>query len=169
VTTTAWAGSHTLDFGLAWNADTRPTFQPAVRALDTTAAGRSLLAARVLPAFTDVHPADTTGPLPAANGVSYGDTGLVIDHGLRMWSEIARYSATEAKPTAIFKPWALIGHNYGWCDPLWTDASGVHALAVCGTPNHGLQIDGDHMHLVTLHFAVGNGATPSSNVNYFAF
>lgn len=45
----------------------------------------------------------------------------------------------------------------------------MHALAVCGTPNYGLQIDGDHMHVVTLHFAVGNGATPSSNVNSFAF
>jgi hypothetical protein len=169
VTTIAWAGSHTLDFGLAWNSDAKPTFQPAVRALDMTAAGRSLLAARVLPAFTDVHPADTIGPLPAGNGVSYGDTGLLVDHGHRQWNEIARYSALDARPTAIFRPWLLIGHNYAWCDPLWTDASGTHALAVCGTPSYGLQIDGDHMHVVALHFAVGNGATAASNVYYFAF
>jgi hypothetical protein len=168
VTTIAWAGSHTLDFSLAWNSDTKPTFQPAVRALDTTAAGRSLLAARLLAAFTDVHPAYTGNePLPAANGVIYGDTGIVVAH--KMWNEIARYSALAARPTAIFRPWPLIGHNYSWCDPLWTDASGMHALAVCGTPNYGLQIDGDHMHVVALHFAVGNGATPSSNVFYFAF
>ncbi len=170
VTTLGWAGSYTLDFGLAWpNSATKPTFQPAVRALDTTAAGRRLLAAPVLPAFTDVHPADTTGPLPAANGVSYGVTGLLIDHGHRLWNEIGRYSAAEPKPTAILRPWPLIGHNYSWCDPLWTDASGAHALAVCGTPNYGLQIDGDHMHVVTLHFAVANGATPAANVFYFAF
>jgi hypothetical protein len=167
VTTIAWAGSHALDFGLAWNSDTKPAFQPAVRALDTTAAGGSLLAAPVLPAFTDVHPADTNGPLPAANGISYGGTAIVVRH--QGWDEIARFSAPEGKPTAIFRPWPLIGHNYSWCDPLWTDASGMHALAVCGTPNYGLQIDGDHMHVVTLHFGVGNGATPSGNAFYFAF
>jgi hypothetical protein len=169
VTTLTWAGSSTLDFGLAWNSAARPTFQPAVRALDTTAAGRSLLAARVLPAFTDVHPADTTSPLPGANGVSYGVTGLLVDHGHRLWNEIARHSALAARPTAIFRPWLLIGHNYAWCDPLWTDASGMHALAVCGPPNYGLQIDGDHMHVVALHFAVGEGATPAANAFYFAF
>lgn len=169
VTTLGWAGSYTLDFGLAWNSATKPTFQPAVRALDMTTASRSLLASRVLPAFTDVHPADTTSPLPGANGVSYGVTGLLVDHGHRLWNEIARYSALAAKPTAIFRPWLLIGHNYAWCDPLWTDASGMHALTVCGTPNYGLQIDGDHMHVVALHFAVGDGATPAGNVYYFAF
>ena len=169
VTSLGWAGSSTLDFGLAWNSATKPTFKPAVRALDTTAASRSLLDSRVLPAFTDVHPADTTSPLPGANGVSYGVTGLLVDHSHRLWNEIARYSALGTKPTAIFRPWPLIGHNYAWCDPLWTDASGMHALAVCGTPNHGLQIDGDHMHVVTLHFAVGDGATPAANVFYFAF
>jgi len=169
VTTLGWAGSSTLDFGLAWNSATKATFQPAVRALDTTAAGRSLLASRVLPAFSDVHPADTTSPLAGANGVSFGVTGLLVDHGHRLWNEIARYSALAAKPTAIFRPWPLIGHNYAWCDPVWTDASGMHALAVCGPPNHGLQIDGKHMHVVALHFAVGNGAAPASNVFYFAF
>lgn len=169
VTTLGWAGSSTLDFGLAWNSTARPAFQPTVRALDTTMAGRRLLASPVLPAFTDVHPADTTSPLPAANGVSYGATGLLADHGPRSRNEIARYSARSAKPTAVFRPWPLIGHNYSWCDPLWTDASGAHALAACGTPNHGLQIDGDHMHVVTLHFAVANGATPAANAFYFAF
>lgn len=169
VTTLGWAGSGTLDFGLAWNGVAKPTFQPAVRALDTSAAGRSLLASPVLPAFTDVHPAATTSPLPGANGVSYGVTGLLVDNGHQLWNEIARYSATAAKPTAIFKPWPLIGHNYAWCDPLWTDASGMHALAVCGTPDYGLQIDGEHMHVVALHFAVGNSATPAGNMFYFAF
>jgi hypothetical protein len=169
VTTLAWAGSRTVDFGLAWNSAAKPTFQPAVRALDMTAPGRSLLTSRVLPAFTDVHTADTTSPLPGANRVSIGVTGLLVDHGHRQWTEIARYSAPDARPTAILRPWPLIGHNYSWCDPLWTDASGQHALAVCGTPSHGLQIDGDNMHEVTLHFAVGNGATPAGNVYYFAF
>jgi len=169
VTTLGWAGRDTLDFGLAWDSITNPTFQPAVRALDTTAAGRSLLASPALPAFTDVHPAGTTSPLPGATGVSYGVTGRLVDHGHRLWNEIARYSAQAAKPTAIFRPWLLIGHKYAWCDPLWTDASGSHALAVCGTPDHGLQIDGDHMHVVPLHFAIGNGATPAGNVFYFAF
>ena len=168
VTTIAWAGSHTLEFGLAWNSDSKPTFQPAVRALDTTAAGRSLLAAPLLPAFTDVHPAYTNGPLPTANGVIYGDANHFVGNKWN-WNEIARYSAPDARPTAIFRPWQLIGHNYSWCDPLWTDASGTHALAVCGTPNYGLRIDGDHMRVVALHFAVGNGATPSGNVFYFAF
>jgi hypothetical protein len=169
VTTLGWADRYTLDFGLAWNGAAKPAFQPAVRALDTSAAGRSLLAARVLPAFTDVQPADTTSPLPGANGVSYGITGLIVDHGRRLWNEIARYSALAAKPTVIFRPWLLIGHNYAWCDPLWTDASGTHALAVCGTPNYGLQIDGDHIQKVALHFTVGDGATPAGNVFYFAF
>jgi hypothetical protein len=169
VTTLGWAGSYTLDFGLAWNSVTKPTFRPAVRALDTTAAGRSLLASRVMPAFTDVHPADTTSPLPGADGVSYGVTGLLVDHGRRLWNEIARYSAQEDKPTVTFRPWLLIGHNYAWCDPLWTDASGMHALAVCGTPNYGLQIDGDHIHVVALHFTVEDGATPAANVFDFAF
>jgi hypothetical protein len=168
VTTIGWAGNHNLDFGLAWNSDSKPTFQPAVRALDTTAAGRSLLAARVLPAFTDVHPAYTNGPLPAANGVIYGDASHFVGNK-RNWNEIGRYSAQDARPAAIFKPWTLIRHDYSWCDPLWTDASGMHALAVCGTPNYGLQIDGDHMRVVALHFTVRNGATPSSNVFYFAF
>lgn len=39
----------------------------------------------------------------------------------------------------------------------------MRALAVCGTPNFGLQIDGAHMHVVKPHFAVTNGVTPASN------
>jgi hypothetical protein len=167
VTTIAWAGSHTVDFSLAWNAAARPPFQPAVRALDIAAAGRGLLSARLLPAFTDVYPAYTgNDPLPAANGVSYGDTGIVV--GAYRWNEIARYSAEDASPTAVFRPWPLIGHNYSWCDPLWTDGSGLHALAACGTPIYGLQIDGGKLRVVSLHFPV-DYMTPSVSGLFYAF
>src|SRR5262249_55513833 len=37
VTSLGWAGSSPLHFGLAWNSAPKPTFKPAVRALDTTA------------------------------------------------------------------------------------------------------------------------------------
>lgn len=167
VTTIAWAGDHSLDFSLAWNARTKPRFRPAVRLLDTTAAGSSLLASRLLPAFTDVYPAGTfNDPLPAAHGVIYGITGIIVEPNL--WDEVARYSALKARPTEVFRPWLLIGHNYSWCDPLWTDGSGLHALAVCGTPNHGLRIDGHRMRLVNLHFPVQE-MTPSTNAYFFAF
>jgi RNA polymerase sigma-70 factor (ECF subfamily) len=100
------------------------------------------------------------------HGVIYGITGIVVEPNL--WDEVARYSALKARPTAVFRPWPLIGHNYSWCDPLWTDGSGMHALAVCGTPNYGLQIDGHRMRLVNLHFPVQE-MTPSTNAYFFAF
>ncbi len=142
----AWAGNRTLAISLGWNGRTAPRVALGWRLLNTARASSSYLASRALTALA------TGDALPAAKNVIYASHSRIV--GDHVWSEIARFSARTGQLELAFRPWLLMGHDYTWCDPLWTDGAGVHALAVCGSPGRGLQLDGNRMHLVNLHFPI---------------
>jgi hypothetical protein len=156
----AWAGDHTLAFTLSWNNHaTKPTIAMGVRLLNISARGKGYAASRALTAY------DGGYPLPAARGVLFG----IAEPGLNgVHSEVVRYFARTGKREITFRPWLLIGSDYIWCDPLWTDGSGRHALAACGSPVHYLRIDGNRIRQVNLHFQLQEIDT-SMNAYYFAF
>jgi hypothetical protein len=155
-----WAGDRDLVISAEWNGRSPAPFKAGYRMLNTNAPGHRLLAARLIPAY------DGGDPLPAASGVMYSTLSPIIDGSV--WTEIARFSARTGRPEVIFRPSRLLGHEYSWCDPLWTDGSGAHALAVCGNPGHDLRMDGDRMRSINLHFPV-QFMQPSMNNYYFAF
>ena len=155
-----WAGDHELVIGVGWNRRSPAPFKPGIRMLNTTAPGHRILASRLIPAYNGGD------PLPAASGVTYSTLSPIV--GGSVWTEVARFSAGTGRLEFIFKPWRLLGHEYTWCDPLWTDGSGVHALAACGNPGHDLRIDGNRMRSINLHFPV-QYMQASMNNYYFAF
>jgi len=158
--TVAWTGGKTLVFDLSCNDhSTQPPIAMGVRLLNIGARVKSYVGSHALRAY------DGGYPLPAAGSVLYG-TALTGTSGVD--SEIVRYSIHTGKREITFRPWLLIGHNYDWCDPLWTDGSGRHALAACGNPVRYLRIDGNRMRQVNLHFPLQEIDT-SMNAYYFAF
>lgn len=158
----AWAGDHRLLFSLGWNAPTPAPSSLGIRLLDTAAPGNRLTDSRYLRAYDNSY----EKPLPAAAHVMYAPFNPTGNGALA--TEIARYSELTGHREFTFKPSTLIGHTYTWCDPVWTDGSGRHALAVCGSPDHGLRIDGDRLRQVSLHFHLPD-LQPGINPYYFAF
>jgi hypothetical protein len=164
VSSMAWAGDHTLVFGVFWNNhQTKPPIAMGVRLMNISVRGTSYVASRALKGF-----GNDSQPLPAAQNVLYG-TPEIMFHG-SLSREIARISARTGEREFTFKPWLLIGRNYFWCDPLWTDGSGQHALAACGDQSsvHFLRIDGNRMRHVNLHIPLHEGDS-STNPYVFAF
>ncbi|HET7014200.1 MAG TPA: sigma-70 family RNA polymerase sigma factor [Streptosporangiaceae bacterium] len=156
----AWTGNKTLVFDLSWNDhSTKPPIAMGVRLLSIEARVKSYVGSHALRAY------DGGYPLPAAGSVLYG-TALTGLSGVD--SEIVRYSIHSGKREITFRPWQLIGSNYNWCDPMWTDGSGRHALAACGSPVHYLRIDGNRMRQVNLPIPIQD-IDPAMNAYYFAF
>ena len=158
----AWAGDHRLLVPLAWNASTPAPPSVGLRLLDTAAPGSRLAGSRPLRAYEN---GDET-LLPAAANVMYAPHSPTGNGALS--TQITRYSEHAGNREFTFRPPPLIGHAYTWCDPVWTDGSGRHALAVCGSPDHGLRIDGDRMRQVSLHFHLP-ASQPALNPYFFAF
>jgi hypothetical protein len=171
VVTMAWAGDHNMAFELGWNGTAKPSIAVGLRLMNITVKSKSYTASRVLRRFGEGTPLAAlaaVAPLPAAQGVLYGAPEIEVPGG--HISKIVRYSARTGKPEFTFKPWVLIGRNYLWCDPLWTDGTGQHVLAACGSESslYYLRIDGNRMRQVNLHFPLENGAQ-SANPYSFAF
>jgi hypothetical protein len=158
-----WMGDRTLAVALGWNSRTTPPPVPmGWRMLDTAAPGSSLTASRVLTGLNNVD------PVPAGRNVIYSPRILFGTEITQ--DELARYSARTGRREFAFKPWLLVGRNYTWCDPLWTDGSGAHALALCGSgPNFGLRLDGNRMRLIRVHFLPVQYLQPSGDRYTFAF
>ena len=164
VSSVAWAGDHTLAFGVFWNNhETKPPIAMGVRLMSISVRELVMSASRVL-----TGPSNNGNPLPAAQNVLYG-TPEIMFHG-SLSREIARISARTGEREFTFKPWLLIGRNYFWCDPLWTDGSGQHALAACGDQSsvHFLRIDGNRMRRIDLHMPL-HEINPAMNPYVFAF
>ena len=164
VSSVAWAGDHKLAFGVFWNNhETKPPIAMGVRLMSISVRGTSYVASRVL-----TGPSNNGNPLPAGQNALY-DTPEIMFGGSPS-AEIARFSVRTGEREFTFKPWLLIGRNYFWCDPMWTDASGRHALAACGSQSslHYLRIDGNRMRRIDLHLPLQE-INPAMNVYYFAF
>lgn len=157
-----WAGDHRLLFTLTWKGSTPAPSGFGLEMLDTSAPGNRLADARHPRAFDD----GGYGPLPAAANVMYAP--LYQGHHRPLTHQFARYSELTGKREFVYNPSQPADHTYAFCDPVWTDASGRHALAVCGLPDQGLRIDGNRMRPVNLHFHLG-GSEPPSNPYSFAF
>jgi hypothetical protein len=158
----AWAGDHRLLFTLGWNSSAPAPPSMGAQLLDTAAPGSRLAGSRHLRAYDNGYET----PLPAAANVMYAPLNPTGNGTLA--TEITRYSEHTGSREFTFKPSPLIGHTYTWCDPVWTDGSGRHTLAVCGSPDHGLRIDGDRMRRVNLHFHLAD-SQPALNPYSFAF
>lgn len=154
----AWAGDRTLAISVARNGRTvTPT---RLRLLEVTAPGSSLLDSR------ELGPYRSGFPLPAAKNVIYAPRNILVRD--TVWNELVRNSARTGRLEIIWKPFLLKGLHYTWCDPVWTDGSGEHALAACGMPAFYLRLDGNHMSLTSMHFPV-EYMEPAMNAYYFAF
>ena len=135
-----------------------------VRLMSISVRGTSYVASRVL-----TGPSNNGNPLPLQGKTPCTTRPRSCSVGARQ-AEIARFSVRTGEREFTFKPWLLIGRNYFWCDPMWTDVSGRHALAACGSQSslHYLRIDGNRMRRIDLHLPL-HESNPATNPYYFAF
>jgi hypothetical protein len=154
----SWAGDRYLAF--QWQpSSSRGKAAAGIRLLDTRistsrpvlAASRLIVAAAKLPAglsglFNPVITPDGSKVVAAA---WVGPTG-------NFTAEIAEFSARTGRRLAVLLPPARMpGHGFP-CAPVWTDPSGAHLMASCGTAG---VVNGARFTAVNLHLPDTSGIT----------
>ncbi len=152
----SWAGNARLAFG--WT-DTAPHRRVAasrsgLRLLDPAALGTDLLASRLLiPAsarFGTLR--GLANPLISSGGTVVFATMTSHASGNAV-SAVVEFSTATGRPLRAVTPQADESGFGTWCGALWTDPSGLRALAACGTQG---EIDGGLFRRANLHFPAPN-------------
>jgi hypothetical protein len=137
VTDLSWSGNRLLAF-LWWDGSdsTRVTrARSGVRLLDTAAAGRDLMASRLIinqAAHTRLgNFIDLAYPLISADGSKVFATMLWGGPAKRK-AEVVEFSARTGRALAVVAPAADESRMDSWCGVLWINPSGTRATAVCG-------------------------------------
>jgi hypothetical protein len=156
----SWAGDRYLAF--QWQPFTsRGKAAAGIRLLDTrTSTSRSVLTASRLIVSADKLPAGLSGlfnPVITPDGSKVVTAAWVGPTG-NFTAEIAEFSARTGRRLAVLLPPARMpGHGFP-CALVWTDPSGAHLMASCGTS--GI-VNGTRFTAVDLHLADTSGITYS--------
>jgi hypothetical protein len=136
VTDLSWSGNRSLAF-LWWDGSDSPRATQArsgVRLLDTAAAGRNLLASRLvvgqsartrLGTFTGV-----AYPLISADGSRVFAT-MLSGGAANPKAEVVEFSARTGRALKVVAPAQSESGMGSWCGALWSNPSGTRATAVC--------------------------------------
>ncbi len=155
----SWAGNSRLAFD--WMDHSRPDKAAAqrsgLRLLDTAAAGRNLLTARLLISASARFGSYTgvSNPLISPDGSTVFDTMTEhagIDYAR---SIVVEFSGQTGRPLRAVTPSVGESGFGAWCGALWADPSGRHALAVCFKQG---RIDDGLFTAVSLHFPGGTNS-----------
>lgn len=156
----SWAGDRYLAF--QWQPHTsRGKAAAGIRLLDTrTSTRRSVLAASRLIVGAGKLPAGLSGlfnPVITPDGSKVVTAAWVGPAG-NFTAEIAEFSARTGRRLAVLLPPARMpGHGFP-CAPVWTDPSGTHLTASCGTS--GI-VNGTRFTAANLHLPDTSGITYS--------
>jgi hypothetical protein len=151
-TSLSWAGDRYLAF--QFTSQTRDNDAGGVRVLDTRSAATSALAAsRLIISNERKLAGGITGvfnPVITPDGskiVAAAWTGFLV-------AELAEFSAQTGRLIAVLIPAAHMPGHGSPCQVLWTDPSGAHLIAYCGTPG---VINGTRFTPVDLHIPDTSG------------
>jgi len=130
----SWAGDRYLAFQFVPVSSSRDRAAGGVRVLDTrSTAAAALTASRLIISDERKLAGGITGlfnPVITPDGskiVSAAWTGFLV-------AELAEFSAQTGRLIAVLMPAAHMPGSGSPCQVLWTDPSGAHLIAYCGTP-----------------------------------
>lgn len=160
----SWAGNRFVAF--RWWDGSRSArvarSRSGVRLLDTAAAGRNLMASRLIvhqSARTSLGNFTTVGsPLISANGSRlFATVGWTGGGQQDSMAEVVEFSARTGQALAVVtRPVDESGMG-AWCGALWTDPSGTRATAICASAG---SIDRGHFTSANLHVPRYSASTP---------
>ncbi|HEY6296929.1 MAG TPA: hypothetical protein VIX15_14800 [Streptosporangiaceae bacterium] len=145
----SWAGNRYLAFQFAPASPSRDSGAGGVRVLDTQSAGTAALTASRLIIGTDRKLAGRIigvfNPVITPDGskiVAAAWTGFLV-------AELAEFSAQTGRLIAVLMPAAHMPGSGSPCQVLWTDSSGAHLIAYCGTAGvvNGTRFTPVHLHV----------------------
>ncbi len=160
----SWAGNRFVAF--QWWDGSRSAqvarSRSGVRLLDTAAAGRGLMASRLIvhqPARTTLGNFTAVGsPLISANGSRLFATVRWRGGGQQdPMAEVVEFSARTGRALAVVSPPVDESGMGAWCGALWTDPSGTRATAICAGSG---SIDRGHFTSADLHLPRYNASSP---------
>jgi hypothetical protein len=142
----SWAGDRYVAF--EFDAQSADGDTGGVRVLDTRSAATTALAASRLIISSDGTPTD--GRSEAFNPVITPDGSKIL---AAVWTgfivaELAEFSAQTGRLLSVLMPAAHMPGSGSPCQVLWTDLSGAHLIAYCGT---GGVVNGTRFTPVNLH------------------
>ncbi len=160
----SWAGNRFVAF--QWRDGSRSPrvarSRSGVRLLDTAAAGRDLMASRLIvhqPARTSLgNFTAVSSPLISANGSRlFATVGWTGGGQQDPMAEVMEFSARTGQALAVVTPPADESGMGTWCGALWTDPSGTQATAICARAG---SIDRGHFTSASLHVPRYSASTP---------
>jgi hypothetical protein len=142
----SWAGDRYVAF--EFDSQSGDSDAGGVRVLDTSSAATSALTASRLIISSDGTP--TNGRSEAFNPVITPDGATIV---AALWTgfivaELAEFSAQTGRLLAVLVPQVHMPGSGTPCQVLWTDLSGAHLIAYCGT---GGVVNGTRFTPVNLH------------------
>jgi hypothetical protein len=160
----SWAGNQFVAF--QWRDGSRSArvarSRSGVRLLDTAAAGRGLMASRLIvhqSARTSLGNFTAVGsPLISANGSRlFATVGWTGGGQQDPMAEVVEFSVRTGQALAVVTPPGDESGMGTWCGALWTDSSGIHATAICARAG---SIDRGHFTSANLHVPRYSASTP---------
>ena len=146
-TSLSWAGDRFLAFQFV--SQSRDNSAGGVRVLDTRSAATAALTASRLVISTERTPAG--GITRVFNPVITPDGSKIVAAAWTGFNvaELAEFSARTGRLIAVLVPAAHMPGSGSPCQVLWTDASGAHLIAYCGTPGeiNGTRFTPVHLHI----------------------
>ena len=143
----SWAGDRYLAF--QFTSQPRDNRAGGVRVLDTGSAATAALTASRLIISNERKLAG--GITRVFNPVITPDGSTVVAAAWTGFNvaELAEFSARTGRLIAVLMPAASVPGHGSPCQVLWTDASGAHLIAYCGTPGvvNGTRFTPVHLHV----------------------
>ena len=145
----SWAGERYLSFQFVPVSQSSDPGAGGVRVLDTqSAATAALTASRLVISNEGKLAGGITGvfnPVITPDGskiVAAAWTGFLV-------AELAEFNAQTGRLIAVLMPAAHMPGSGAPCQALWTDTSGAHLIAYCGTPGvlNGTHLTPAHLHV----------------------